>query len=85
MTRAISQYVPAANPAPHEERELLFRVLAEFHEMPGLTLTLPQAARLFSLESTRCERVLGDLVRTGKLATDGRVFRRANASMRVHQ
>ena len=31
---------------------------AEFREMPGLQLTLPQASRLFSIETTRCERVL---------------------------
>jgi hypothetical protein len=60
--------------AHHEEHDLCTRVQAEFREMPGLTLTLPQAARLFSIERTRCERVLGALVRAGHLATDGRAF-----------
>jgi len=45
------------------------RITGEFHEMPGLTLTLPQAARLFSLEISRCEQVLEDLVDEGQLAT----------------
>jgi hypothetical protein len=54
--------------------DLCTRVHAEFREMPGLKLTLPQASRLFSIEPTRCERVLGVLVDAGYLATDGRAF-----------
>ena len=57
-----------------EERDLCTRVQAEFREMPGLTLTLRQASRLFSIEPTRCERVLGSLVQAGHLATDGNAF-----------
>lgn len=57
-----------------EERDLCTRVQAEFLEMPGLRLTLPQASRLFSIEPTRCERVLGALVHAGHLATDGNAF-----------
>jgi hypothetical protein len=57
-----------------EERDLCTRVQAEFREMPGLKLTLPQASRLFSIEPTRCERVLGALVHAGHLATDGNAF-----------
>jgi hypothetical protein len=50
--------------------------------MPGLTLTLAQATRLFSVDSTRCERVLATLVEVGVLSTDGRVFARADAGRR---
>ena len=50
------------------------RVYAEYREMPGLTLTLPQAARLFGLALADCERVLQELVRTGHLTTNGRSF-----------
>ena len=57
-----------------EEQDLCTRVQAEFREMPGLTLTLPQASRLFSIEPTRCQRVLGALVHAGHLATDGKAF-----------
>jgi hypothetical protein len=42
--------------------------------MQGLTLTLPQAARLFSIEPARCERVLRALLHAGHLATDGKGF-----------
>jgi hypothetical protein len=38
------------------------RVLAEFEEMPGLTLTRRQAARLFGLEQEFCRVVLDALV-----------------------
>ena len=37
------------------------RVRAEFLEMPGLTLTVAQAARLWSFELAFCAAVLGAL------------------------
>ena len=40
----------------------LFRVRAEFLEMPGLTVTLAQAARLCALDATLCGAVLSALV-----------------------
>ena len=41
--------------------------------MPGLSLRLEQAARLFGLRRQTCQVVLNDLVRQGQLrrATDG--------------
>jgi hypothetical protein len=42
--------------------------------MPGLKLTLAQAARFFNLERAECEQILGELVRAGELTTDGRSF-----------
>ena len=62
------------NTAHFEEQDLCTRVRAEFREMPGLILTLPQAARLFSIEPSRCERVLGALVHAGDLAINGMTF-----------
>jgi hypothetical protein len=64
----------AACVAPRRDDDLCTRVQAEFCEMPGLTLTLPQASRLFSIEPTQCERVLGALVHVGLLVTDGKTF-----------
>jgi DNA-binding IclR family transcriptional regulator len=43
-------------------------------EMPGLKLTLAQAARFFNLDRAECERVLAELVRAGELTTDGASF-----------
>ena len=65
-----------------DDPELHLRVLAEFREMPGLRLTLTQAARLFDIEPTQCKRVLGTLVDAGCLATDGRQFATAEGCRR---
>jgi hypothetical protein len=62
------------------DERLLMRVQAEFREMPGLTLTISEAARLFNLEPAQCERLLRALVSGGVLATDGRVFAQAGPS-----
>jgi hypothetical protein len=55
------------------------RVRGEFREMPGLTLTLAQAGRLWSLDVRTCSEVLSHLVDTGFLCkrADG-AFCRAN-------
>ena len=66
-------------------------IMAEFNEMPGMRLTLSQAARLWSLALEDCARVLDDLVRAGFLMLDdharyarraGRVTRGARAEVR---
>ena len=44
--------------------EALARVRAEFLEMPGLTLTFDQAARLWALDGTLCRSVLAALVKS---------------------
>ena len=71
-----------ASTAHPTEDDLYMRVQAEFREMPGLILTLPQAARLFSIERGHCERVLGVLVDAGHLATDGQAFVSARGGRR---
>jgi hypothetical protein len=50
--------------------EAIVRVEAEYREMPGLSLTLPQAARLWGLDRSTCERVLATLI-------ERRILRRA--------
>lgn len=57
-----------------DERDLHVRIHAEYKEMPGLRLTLPQAARLFNLELARCAQALDALVNVGVLRTDGHTF-----------
>ena len=57
-----------------DDEQLCARIQAEYREMPGLRLTLPQAARLFSIEPARCERVLSVLVEAGHLSTTGMAF-----------
>jgi hypothetical protein len=51
--------------AAQEDREfgrLLNRVEAEYQEMPGLCVNLPQACRLWHLDKATCEQVLDALV-----------------------
>ncbi len=43
------------------------RVRGEFREMPGLSLTLAQASRLWALDSQTCGDVLTQLVDAGFL------------------
>jgi hypothetical protein len=43
------------------------RILAEYREMPGLSLTAPQAARLFGLGVEPCGTMLQALVAQGQL------------------
>jgi hypothetical protein len=59
------------------------RVRAEYQEMPGMSLTLPQAARLFNLDLTDCARVLDALVTDGALWTNGREFLGRHAGRRL--
>jgi hypothetical protein len=64
---------------PHEY-DLHVRICAEFAEMPGLKLTLPQASRLFDLDTAQCERALDRLVASGSLARARGMFIRAGGS-----
>jgi hypothetical protein len=70
---ALSTFRAPTALVPRERRDLAarqglsHRVAAEFTEMPGLQLTLPQAWRLFSLRSDICLRVLTELADRGVL------------------
>lgn len=56
------------------DRSLCAQICAEYLDMPGMRLSVPQAARLFNLESTHCARLLKALVVEGALWTNGREF-----------
>ena len=56
------------------DRSLCAQICAEYLEMPGMRLSVPQAARLFNVEPTRCARLLKALVADGALWTDGHEF-----------
>ena len=43
------------------------RVFAEYREMPGLSLTPPQARRLWGCDACTCDRVIDELLRRGAL------------------
>jgi len=59
------------------------RVRGEYREMPGLRLTLAQAARLFNLNRADCQRVLQTLVTDGALWTNGLEYFGTGSSRRV--
>jgi response regulator of citrate/malate metabolism len=50
------------NGRPARLDELRRRVIAEFLEMPGLSLSIEQGARLWGIETHACRRLLDDLV-----------------------
>jgi hypothetical protein len=58
-------------------------ILGTYREMPGLSLTLQQAARLFGLRETTCQVVLDDLVYAQRLrrAVGGRYAAPAGAAI----
>ena len=58
-------------------RALMERVQAEYVEMPGLSVTLPQAQRLWAVDQTMCEEVFSRLISTGVLrrTSKGRFIR----------
>lgn len=64
--------IPARSAASIHSSLLLQRIRAEFIEMPGLTLTLPQATRLWSLTVSQTERMLTELIESGLLVRDPR-------------
>jgi hypothetical protein len=47
--------------------QVVLRIRAEFMEMPGLSPTLPQAARLFGLPQQACARIFAELAAEGVL------------------
>jgi hypothetical protein len=48
-------------------RTLMEQVQAEYAEMPGLSVTLPQARRLWALDQATCEEVFSRLIAEGVL------------------
>jgi len=48
-------------------RTLMEQVRAEYAEMPGLSVTLPQAQRLWAVDRATCEEAFGRLVSSGVL------------------
>ena len=58
-------------------RTLFERVRAEYGEMPGLGVTLPQAQRLWAVDRSTCEEAFSRLISTGVLrrTTKGRFVR----------
>jgi len=67
---------PASHTSTIDLSLLVDRVRGEYLEMPGLTLTIVQAQRLWGLDETRCSSVLASLVDAGFLQRTKRGFSR---------
>ena len=60
----------------HEFTDLAQRARAEFREMPGMSLTTAQAARLWQLSPDTAEVLLAELVQAGFLVRrDGQRYK----------
>ena len=58
----------------HEQRKALARrILAEFHDMPGLALSQKQAGRFLGIDDDECLRILNVLTREGRLRRNARM------------
>ena len=75
MTAANSRVNTTTPAAP--VRTLMQQVQAEYAEMPGLSVTLPQAQRLWAVDRLTCEDVFRRLIAMGvlRLTTKGRFVR----------
>lgn len=52
----------------HAGREAVVRrIVAEFHDMPGLVLSLKQASRFLGVDPAACERIMTVLTKAGVL------------------
>jgi hypothetical protein len=51
--------------------EAFRRIQADYHEMPGLSVTLPQGCRLWSLSPQLCASILNQMISNGQLARKG--------------
>ena len=60
------------SPGPSEpiRSDIVQRIHAEYVEMPGLKLTLPQAVRLFGVNTDESQRLLSELTESGFLRRD---------------
>ena len=56
---------------------LLEQIRAEYAEMPGLSVTLPQAQRLWAVDQATCEEIFSRLISRGvlKRTNKGRFIR----------
>jgi hypothetical protein len=76
MTRQPRPTVGAAR-GSDAVRELARQIQAEYAEMPGLSVTLSQAQKLWTLDRETCDTVFERLIERGvvKMTTQGRFVR----------
>jgi hypothetical protein len=70
--RRVRRGTPDGGPA---RAEIVAKIVREYRDMPGLSLDLRQAAKLFSIGRAACDAVLSDLVRSGQLRVQNGQYR----------
>ena len=73
---------PTPTTAAFIHADLSWRARSEYLEMPGLRLTIGQAARLFGLDHHDCASILENLVTEGFLYRTGERYARTNIGRR---
>jgi hypothetical protein len=84
MLQPISSSTSARIVRSDQKAPMTERVRGEFREMPGMTLTLAQACRLWSLDMSMCGELLSQLVEDGFLSkrADGAFCRTSDLAVR---
>jgi len=67
---------------PSPSVDLVSLIRAEYLEIPGLSVTLPQAARLWNVDRGRCVDALEILMKEGFLRRSGDMYLRTTSGRR---
>jgi hypothetical protein len=66
--RAVGMSLPRGERRNLAAREAVVRrIVAEFHDMPGLVLSVKQASKFLGVDEAACARILASLTQTGVL------------------
>jgi DNA-binding GntR family transcriptional regulator len=67
-------YLESPRTAARSALEVSKQIRREYLDLPGLCLTLEQAARLCNVDRTTCRNALNELIREGVLRRSGSVY-----------
>jgi hypothetical protein len=67
-------HVEPPGTAPRSAVDVSAQIRKEYRALPGLCLTLEQAARLCNVDRTTCRNALDALIREGVLRRSGNVY-----------
>ena len=87
MLQLAASHVHEPRALPDASRLIAERIRGEFREMPGLTLTVAQACRLWSLDMATCVDGLAQLVEAGYLCrrVDGAFCRASDLDAHLYR
>jgi hypothetical protein len=65
--RAVGMSLPRERRNLAAREAVVRRIVAEFHDMPGLVLSVKQASKFLGVDEAACARILASLTQTGVL------------------